>query len=55
MEAGEGFWMACVNSRAAIVAFSVDDQYGIFPYCGQNSTVSATRSCEVWFAYTVWQ
>ena len=29
-DAGEGFWRACVNSRAAMVEFYVDDMYGIF-------------------------
>ena len=31
-EAGEGFWRSCVNSRVAMMAFSVDDLYCIFPY-----------------------
>ena len=30
-EAGVGSWSACVNSRAAMVAFSVNDLFGIFP------------------------
>ena len=47
VEAGVGFWSACVNSRAEIVVFPVDDRYGIFPMCRKNSTVSATRSCAV--------
>ena len=35
-ESGEGFWRASFNLRAAMVAFSVDDLYGIFPYCGKT-------------------
>ena len=46
-EAGVGFWSACVNSCAAMVEFTVDDRYGIFPLWGKNLTVFATRSCEV--------
>ena len=35
-EAGEGFWRARVNSRAAMVAFSVDGLYGIFRSVGKT-------------------
>ena len=35
-EAGEGFWRACVNSRAAMMAFSADDLYGIFHSVGKT-------------------
>ena len=49
-EAGVRFWRACINSRVAMVVFYVDNLYGNFPYCGENSTVSATHSCAVRFS-----
>ena len=32
---GAGFYNACASSCATIVAFSVDDLYGILPLCGR--------------------
>ena len=46
-EAGCGDWRAAIKLRAAAMAKYVDDDIGVRPLVGNNTTVSAIRSPRV--------
>ena len=51
--AGAGLRRVCISSVAAIVAFSAEDQNGIFELCGRNSTVSGCITASVSGTYSL--